>query len=60
MSIYESCVELIHTYIYGGAELTADMNLVMTLLATTACIACFALPFVIVWLVIKLVVGGWR
>lgn len=58
MSIYQSIFDLIHTYIYGGATLTADMNLVATLLSTCACVFCFALPFMVVWKVIKLIMGG--
>ena len=57
MSIYQSCFDLIHTYIYGGVELTSDMNLVATLIATIACIFCFALPFLVVWLIIKLIIS---
>lgn len=51
-SIYQSCFDLIQTYIYGGVELTSDMNLVCTLMATIACIFCFALPFLLVWKVL--------
>lgn len=59
-SIYQSCFDLIHTYIYGGLELTSDMSLVCTLLSTIACIFCFALPFIVVWKVISFITGGWR
>ena len=54
-SIYESCFNLIHTYIYGAAELTSDMNLVCTLIATVACIFCFAIPFIVVYKVITFI-----
>lgn len=57
MSVYQSCFDLIHTYIYGGVELTSDMNLVATLIATIACIFCFSLPFLVVWLIIKLIIS---
>lgn len=53
VSIYQSCFELIHEYIYGGVTLTSDMNLVCTLVATAACLFCFSLPFVIVYIFIK-------
>lgn len=59
-SVYQSCFDLIHTYIYGGVELTSDMSLVCTLLATCASIFCFALPFVVVWMFLSLIVGAWR
>lgn len=55
MSIYQSIFDLIQQHIYGGVELTADMNLVTTLLSTTACVFCFTLPFLIVWKVLKLI-----
>lgn len=55
--IYQSIFDLIHTYIYGGVEMSADMNLVCTLLATICCIYFFALPFLVVWFLIKLIGG---
>lgn len=60
MSIYQNLFDLIHQYIYGGVELTADMNLVATLVSTIGCLFVVALPFAVVWLVIKLIIGGWR
>ena len=57
MSIYQDCFDLIQQYIYGGVELTSDMSLVATTLSTTACVFVFALPFLVVWKVIKLIVG---
>lgn len=57
MSIYQSLFDLIQTYIYGGATLTADMNLVCTLISTIGCIFLVALPFVIVYKVISFIVG---
>lgn len=53
MSIYESIFQLLHTHIYGGVALTADMNLTLTLMATCACVFCVALPFIVVWGAIK-------
>ena len=52
--IYFTIYELLQTYIYGveTAALTSDMSLVLTLLATAACIFCIALPFLpALWLV---------
>lgn len=57
MSIYQSIFDLIHTYVYGGVTLTSDMSLVCTLVSTCACFFCVALPFLIVWKVIKLICG---
>lgn len=57
MSIYQNIFDLIQEYIYGGVALTADMELVATSLATTACIFVFALPFLVVWKVIRMILG---
>lgn len=57
MSIYQSLFDLIQTYIYGGVALTADMNLVCTLISSIGCIFLVALPFVIVYKVISFIVG---
>ena len=57
MSIYQSLFDLIHTYVYGGVTLTADMSLVATLISTAGCIFLVALPFLIVWKVIKMIMG---
>lgn len=58
VSIYQMCFDLIHTYIYGGVELTSDMSLVATILSTAACVFCFALPFLIVTWFVKGISGG--
>lgn len=59
-SIYQSCFDLVHTYIYGGVELTSDMSLVATLISTIACLFCFALPFIVVWWFISLIVNSFN
>lgn len=58
MNIYQDCFDLIHQYIFGGAELTANMDLICVALSSFACIFVFSLPFLIVWKVIKLICGG--
>lgn len=60
MSIYQSLYDLIAQYVYGGVELTTHMDLVCVLIATLGCLFVVALPFAVVWLVIKLIVGGWQ
>lgn len=60
MSVYQSCFDLVVTHIYGGVELTSDMNLVATLIATIASVFCFAIPFIVVYLFIRLLVGIFR
>ena len=54
MGIYNELFLLLHTYIYGLAELTPDMNLTLTFLATAGSLFVVALPFLLVWQVIKL------
>ena len=54
MSIYQNIYDLIVQYIYGGVQLTADMELVTVSLATCACIFVFSLPFLLVWKVLKM------
>lgn len=54
MNIYQSCYDLINTYIYGGQIVQGSyMELVAILTATTATLFLFALPFTIVWKLIK-------
>lgn len=57
MNIYQDVFDLIQQYIYGGVELTSNMELVAITLATTACVFVFALPFLVVWKVIKMILG---
>lgn len=57
MSIYQNIYDLIVTYVYGGATLSAHMELVTVTLATIGCVFVFALPFVLVWKVCKMFVG---
>lgn len=57
MSVYQSCFDLIHTYIYGGVTLTSDMSLICTLLSTIACVFVFAVPFIIVWRFVSMFTG---
>lgn len=59
-SVYQSCFDLIHTYIYGGAAMTSDMNLVCTAIATIACLFVFALPFLVVYKVICFIASAGR
>ena len=54
MNIYQNCVDLIQQYIYGGAVWTPQTELVAVTLATCATVFVFALPFLLVWKVIKM------
>lgn len=62
MSMYQSLFDLIHIHIYGGIELTSDMNLVCTLIATMGCIFVVAIPFLVVYKVLCFIgsFGNWR
>ena len=60
MSIYQNLFDLIQTYIYGGAPLTADMSLVCTLIATMGCLFVIALPFAVVLWFVRTICFGWN
>lgn len=53
MSIYQNLYDLIMQYVYGGVTPTADMQLICTLIATIGCLFVVAMPFIIVWFIIK-------
>lgn len=58
MGIYQELYNLIAQFIYGsGTQLTEHMDLTTTLLATAGSVFIIALPFLIVWRVIRLIVG---
>ena len=53
--IYWSIYALLSKYIYGvGVTLSEDMELTLTILSTLGCLFVVALPFVLVWRVIKI------
>lgn len=54
-NIYKSCYDLINTWIFGGEVVkNTYLDLVCITLASASCIFVYALPFVIVWLIIKI------
>lgn len=55
-NIYADIYTMVKQYIFGGAELSANQDLVATLTATWSCILLVMLPFVIVWGIFKLFV----
>lgn len=57
MNIYQNLYDIIHSGIFGGAELTANADLVVTCIATAGCIALISIPFVIVYKVITMIMG---
>lgn len=60
-SMYQSLFDLIHTYVYGSVELTSDMSLVCTLIATIGSLFFVALPFIVVYKVLCFICsfGNW-
>lgn len=57
--LYYSAFQMFANFIYGeGAVLTAEQNMVLTILATIAALAVVVVPFVVVWLIIRFVTGG--
>ena len=57
--LYDSAYQLIVQFVYGNAVLTADQTLVATCLATLAALAVIAVPFFVVYSVMKFIFG-WR
>lgn len=55
--IYYDCYDLVSTYVYGGDVDSPDVKLVCTFLASCLSILAVALPFVVVWFVIKLILS---
>lgn len=56
--IYLALYELIQNAFYGAAStLTGWQEMVLTVLATIGCLFVFAVPFIIVWKVICIIVG---
>ena len=55
--MYQNLFDLIHTHIYSGVELTPDMSLVCTLIATIGCILVVSLPFFVVYKILSFVCG---
>lgn len=55
--IYLALYELIQNAFYGSATLTGWQEMVLTVLATIGCFFVFAVPFIVVWKVICIIVG---
>lgn len=56
MSIYNDIYDIIVQFIYGGT-VNEFSDLTATLLATIGCVFVFSVPFMVVWKVIKLIMG---
>lgn len=56
MSIYQSLYNLIETYIFGSITPESVQDLATTLISLMGCVFLIALPFMIVFKIIKMVV----
>lgn len=55
-TLYPTAYELFRNYIYGAdTELTPEMQLTLTMLATLAALFVVVIPFIVVWFFIRLV-----
>ena len=55
--IYTALYTLVQNAFYGSAVLTGWQEMVLTIIATIGCLFVFVVPFIIVWELIKLIVG---
>ena len=56
--MYYDISQILADHIYGvGVTLTNYQDVVMTLLATLACLLTVAVPFLVAWRIIRLFVG---
>lgn len=58
MPIYQSCYELIEQYIYGTVEVGSYQELVCIAFSTLACLFVMALPFILVYMIIRFIVSA--
>lgn len=56
-SMYQTLYEIFVTHVFNGALTDAYQNLVCTQLSAACCVFMSVLPFMIVWKVIKLIMG---
>lgn len=58
MNIYNNLYTLIEQYVFGNAIVTgSNQELIATLVATFGTLFVIAIPFALVWKVIKLIAG---
>lgn len=58
MNIYQSLYDLVNTYIFGGAIAPETVqDLACTLLSLSGSIFVFAIPFLVVWKLLKVLIG---
>ncbi len=60
VNIYQNCVDLINTYVYGGTAVVGTCeHAVACLVSTCACLLLVALPFLVVWRIITMLTSRW-
>lgn len=52
--MYSNLYELLQTHIYGVMELTPDMELTLTMLATIGCVFMVSIPFLLIYKVLRM------
>lgn len=58
MNIYQTCYDLLNTYVFGGTiEPSSNQELIAILVCTIATLFIIAVPFVIVLKVIRWITG---
>lgn len=57
MGIYQTCFDLVEQYIYGTVTVGSYQELVCIAVATIASLFVMAIPFIVVWCLIKLIIG---
>ena len=55
--MYQIIYDLFVNAFYAGLTMTGEMTLTATLVATAGCLFCFAVPFIVVFKVIKFICG---
>ena len=56
--IYSNIYSIIMDAFFTGVTVTPEITLAVTLLSLLACIFVFALPFLVVWRILRLFMGG--
>lgn len=57
-NIYQALYDLLNQYVFGNSVVVGTYpDLLCTLISGTACVFLVALPFLVVWKIIKLIMG---
>ena len=56
--IYQNLYNLVAQYVYGGVDLTPEMELVNVAIRTLGCLFIVALPFLVLYLILRLILRG--